>query len=213
MKKLAIALGLVLTTASAQAVEINVGNLLKQALREAQAKQAQQPSDGPPSAAPGGVDEKSEAGNSVAAGSLVGKTFKDALQLAKELRHQGLQDEQSFNLGASNTNTWVSSYIASNGGRRILLTKTLNKTNRVLADISVSSVPTGLQLIGSSELAPDDDADSVSTTCTINGRKATVFGYMKRTGKAFLPPKTDLVWSLGADGNLTPAGSGKIACR
>lgn len=208
-----MALGLALTAASVQAVEINVGNLLKQALRDAQAKQAQQPSDGQPPATPGSVDQKSEGGNSVASGPLVGKTYTDVLQLPKELRHQGLQDEQSFNLGASNANTWVYAYIAGNGERRILLTKTLNKTNRVLADISVSSVPTGLQFIGSSELAPDDDGNGVSTTCTINSRKATVFGYMKRTGKAFLATKTDLVWSLGADGNLAPAGSGKIACR
>lgn len=209
MKTLSIALGLALASASVHAVEINVGNLLKQALREAQAKQVQQPASEPLPASRN-ADEKNTGEHAVTSSSLVGKTYQDPLQLSKELHREGLNDEQSFNLGASTANTWVASYIAGNGERRILLTKTLNGTHRVLADIAAHGVPKGSQFIGSSELAPDDEG--VSTTCTINGRKATVFGYMKRTGKVFLAAKAELIWKLDATGNVVPASPGKVTC-
>lgn len=209
MKALSIALGLALASASVHAVEINLGNLLKQALHEAQAKPAKQSTSEsqPPS---GNPDERSIGEHAVATGSLVGKTYQDPLQLSKELRREGLRDEQSFNLGAANADTWVASYIAGNGERRILLTKTVNGTHRVLADIAAHGVPKNSQFIGSSELAPDDEG--VSTTCTIDGRKATVFGYMKRTRNVFLAAKEELIWKLNATGSVVPAGPRKVAC-
>lgn len=210
MKTLSIALGLALASASAHSVEINLGNLLKQALREAQAKPAQQPASEPLPAS-GTTDEKNTDEHAVTAGSLVGKTYPDPLQLSKELHREGLRDEQSFNLGAANANNWVASYIAGNGDRRILLTKSRNATQWVLADLAVPNVPKGLLFIGSSELAAEDEG--TTTTCTINGRRATVFGYMQRTSQGFRGVKADLVWQLDATGHVVPAGGGKVACR
>lgn len=214
MKTLSIAAGLILIAASVQAVEINVGDLLRAALRDVQAKQVDRSQSEQAPTVSGGDNAKGMAGPAAASGPLVGKTYKDALEMSRELHRGGLQDEQSFNLGAANANTWIASYVAGHGGRRILITKSLDGASQVLADIAVTGVPKGLQLMGSSELGPDDEGDGTSTTCTLGGKKAIAFGYMKRTGKVFSPARPDWAWTLGANGAVLPLGRGaKVACK